>query len=154
MAYIRVIPTHSLHKWDMWCQLTCFLGLLKSGTVLETKSSSQFHILALGVLKVFLKKSIVHFILLKWHSQITQWCINPYQGISMFCLLLFSPTSKKVYVELQVGINEIAYLYRICCKVKSRIQGEKCHTLRSRCSCVWKKGKLILYSFCRYDLFL
>jgi hypothetical protein len=30
-----------------------FLGLLKSGTVLETKSSSQFHILALGVLKVF-----------------------------------------------------------------------------------------------------
>jgi hypothetical protein len=22
-------------------------------------------------------------------------CINPYQGIAMFCLLLFSPTSKK-----------------------------------------------------------
>ena len=35
-------------------------------------------------------------------------CINPYQGIVMFCLLLFSPTSKKVYVELWVGINKIA----------------------------------------------
>ena len=41
-----------------------------------------------------LRESIVHFILLKWHSQITQWCINPYQGIAMFCLLLLSPTSK------------------------------------------------------------
>ena len=139
MAYIRITPTHSLHKWDMWRQLTCFLRQLKSGTVLETKSSSQFHILALGVLKVFLKKSIAHFILLKQHSQITQWCINPYQGIAMFCLLLFSATSKKVYVELYVGINNMAYLYCICSKVKSRIQGEKCHTLRSRCACVWKK---------------
>ena len=46
MAYIRVIPTHSLYKWDLRCQLTCFLGLLKSGIVLETKSPPQFHILA------------------------------------------------------------------------------------------------------------
>jgi hypothetical protein len=46
MAYMKAIPTHSLHKWDIWRCLTCFLGLLKSGTALETKSSSQFHILA------------------------------------------------------------------------------------------------------------
>jgi hypothetical protein len=29
------------------------------------------------------------------------------------------------------------YLYCIYCKVKTRIQGERCHTLRSRCVCVW-----------------
>ena len=34
--------------------------------------------------------------LLNWHSQITQWCITPYQDIAKFCLLSFSPTSKKV----------------------------------------------------------
>ena len=45
----------------------------------------------------FSRKSIVHFILLKWHYQINQWYINPYQGIAMFCLLLLQ---KKVYVEL------------------------------------------------------
>ena len=56
MAYIRVIPTYSLHKWDLWRQLTCFLGLLKSGTVLETKSSSQFHMLATWSFQCFLKK--------------------------------------------------------------------------------------------------
>ena len=140
MAYMKVSPTHSLHKWDLWHQLTCFLGLLKSRTVLKTKSSSQFHILVTwSFWRFFSRQSIVHFILLKWHSQITQWCINPYQGIVMFCLLLFSPISKRVYVGLQVGINNIAYLYCICCEVKSRIQGEKCHTLRSRCACVWKK---------------
>ena len=57
MACIRVIQTHSLHKWDMWRQLTCFLGLLKSRLVLETKSSSQFHIIATwSFFEVFLKK--------------------------------------------------------------------------------------------------
>ena len=140
MAYMKAIPTHSLHKWDLWRWLTCFLGCLKSGTVLETKSSSQFLILVTWIFwRFFSRKSIVHFILHKWYSQITQWCINPYQGMAVFCLLLFSPTSKKVYVELRVGINKIAYLYCICCKVKQRILGEKCHTLRSRCACVWKK---------------
>ena len=29
------------------------------------------------------------------------------------------------------------YLHCIYCKGKTRIQGEKCHTLRSRCACVW-----------------
>ena len=38
----------------------------------------------------------------------------------------------------QVGINMWTYLHCIYCKVKTRIQGEKCHTLRSRCACVWK----------------
>jgi hypothetical protein len=53
----------------------------------------------LEFLEVFSNKSIVHFIL-KWLSRITQWCMNPYHGIAKFFLLLFSPTSKKVYVEL------------------------------------------------------
>jgi hypothetical protein len=53
MAYMEVVPIHSLHKWDLWHCLTCFLGFLKSGTVLETTSSSQFHILALGVFGSF-----------------------------------------------------------------------------------------------------
>ena len=29
------------------------------------------------------------------------------------------------------------YLHCIYCKVKTTIQGEKCHTLRSRCACAW-----------------
>ena len=62
MAYIRVIPTHSLHKWDMWLQLTCFLGLLKSRTVHETKSSSQFHI--------SVTQSFESFFLKKKHSSL------------------------------------------------------------------------------------
>jgi hypothetical protein len=56
IAYIKVIPTHSLYQWDMWSWLTCFLGLLKSRTVLETKSSSQFHILATRSFRIFFKK--------------------------------------------------------------------------------------------------
>jgi hypothetical protein len=32
--------------------------------------------------------------------------------------------------------NVKTYLYCIYCKVKTRIQGEKCHTIRSRCACV------------------
>jgi hypothetical protein len=42
-------------------------------------------------------------------------------------------------MELLVGINKVAYLYYIYCKVKMRIQWEKYHTLRSRCACVWKE---------------
>jgi hypothetical protein len=38
--------------------------------------------------KFFSRKSIVHFILLKWHSQITQWHIIPHQGIAKSCLHL------------------------------------------------------------------
>ena len=139
MAYKKVIPTHFLHKWDLLHWLTCFLGLLKSGIVLETKSSSQFHILATWSFESFSQEKAQFTLYSSNDTQITQWCINPYQGIAVFCLLLFPPTSKKVYVELYVGINNMAYLYCICSKVKSRIQGEKCHTLRSRCACVWKK---------------
>ena len=51
----------------------------------SSKNKVIFPILHLSNLefsKFFSSKSIVHFILLKWHSQITQWCINPYQGIA------------------------------------------------------------------------
>jgi hypothetical protein len=89
MAYMKVIPTHSLYKWECWCWLTCFLELLKSEIVLETKSSSQFHILATwSFWKFFLKRK--HSLLctsqvaLSNHSM----CMHPYQGIAMFCLHL------------------------------------------------------------------
>ena len=156
MAYIKVIPTHSIHKQDMWLQLTCFLGLLKSGTVLETKSSSQFHILATwSFLEVFFlkkKDSSLYTPQMTLSNHLVVYKSLPRHSnvLPSFVFSYF----KKVYVELQVGINKIAYLYHICCKVESRIQGEKCHTLRSRCACVWKKGKLKLYSSCRYDLSL
>jgi hypothetical protein len=55
-AYVKSIPTHALLKWDMWRCLTCVLGLLKSGIVLETKLSSQFYILATWSFESFLKE--------------------------------------------------------------------------------------------------
>jgi hypothetical protein len=36
-----------------------------------------------------------------------------------------------------VGINMKTYLHCIYCKVKTRIWGEKCHTLILGCACVW-----------------
>ena len=115
---MKVVPAHTLHQWDIWCWLACYLGLLKSGTVLETKASSQFHILATwSFWGFFSRKSIVHFIFLKWHSQITQWCINRYQGIAMFYLLLFSPTSKKVLCGA-LGRDEQYSILVLHCVVK------------------------------------
>ena len=134
MPYIKVIPTHFLYQWDMWCQLTCVIGLLKSVIVLETKSSPHFHILATWSFGVFFLK--------KKHSSLytPQMALSNhsmvYKSLPRHSNVLPSPTSKKVYVEFQVGINKIAYLFSICYKVKSRIQREKCHTLRSRCACV------------------
>ena len=60
-------------------------------------------------------------------------CIVPYQSIalSLFILLL------KNLCGVQVGIKYIAYSPCIYCKVKFWIQGEKCHTLRSRRIFVW-----------------
>jgi hypothetical protein len=52
--------------------------------------------------------------------------------IAFFILLL-----KSLYGS-QVGMKNVrTYLYWIYCKVKTKIQGERCHTLRSRCACVW-----------------
>jgi hypothetical protein len=50
--------------------------------------------------------------------------------------LMILPTSKSLCGS-RVGIEVKTYLYCIYCKVKIRIQEEKCHTLRSRCACVW-----------------
>jgi hypothetical protein len=56
MAYMEVIRIHSLHKWDLWHYLTYFLGLLKSGIFLETKSLPNFTSWHLEFLEVFLKQ--------------------------------------------------------------------------------------------------
>ena len=61
---MKAIPTHFSCKWDMWQWLTCFLGMLKGGTILETKPSNQFHILATWSFNNFHKERIDHFILL------------------------------------------------------------------------------------------
>ena len=60
--------------------------------------------------------------------------LDPHQGIDGCAFFL--PTSKTL-CGAQVGMNMKTYLHCIYCKVKTRIQGEKCHTLRSRCACVW-----------------
>ena len=60
--------------------------------------------------------------------------LDPHQGIDDFAFFL--STSKNL-CGAQVGMNVRTYLYCIYNKVKTRIQGEKCHTLRSRCACVW-----------------
>jgi hypothetical protein len=49
--------------------LTYIPRWLKNGTALEAKLSSQILISVTWSFKSFHKKSIVHFILLKWYSQ-------------------------------------------------------------------------------------
>ena len=60
--------------------------------------------------------------------------LDPHQGIDD--LAFFLPTSKSL-CGAQVGMDMKTYLHCIYCKVKTRIQRERCHTLRSRCACVW-----------------
>jgi len=60
--------------------------------------------------------------------------LDPHQGIDVFAFFL--PTSKSL-CGAQAGINVKTYLHCIYCRVKTRIQGERCHTLRSRYACVW-----------------
>jgi hypothetical protein len=62
MAYIRVIPTHSLYKWDLWRLANMF------SWVVEKQNSSQnkvivpiSHLSNLEFWKFFSRKSIVHF---------------------------------------------------------------------------------------------
>ena len=84
----------------------------------------------------FLKQNIAYlllFVVLSNHSIYVVF-LDPHQGIDDYAFFL--PTSKSL-CGAQVGMNMKTYLYCIYCKVKTRIQGEKCHTLRSRCSCVW-----------------
>ena len=73
------------------------------------------------------------FVVLLNHSVYVVF-LDPHQGIDDFAFFL--PTSKSLCGS-QVGMNIRTYLHCIYCKVKTRIQGEKCHTLRSRCVCVW-----------------
>ena len=73
------------------------------------------------------------FVALSNHSVYVVF-LDPYQVIDDFAF--FVPTSKGL-CGASVGMNMKTYLHCIYCKVKTRIQGEKCHTLRSRCACVW-----------------
>jgi hypothetical protein len=77
------------------------------------------------------------YLLLLWYSQITLymwyfWILTKaMMTLPSFFLLLTT------LCGAQVGLKMKTYLHCIYCKVKIRIQGEKCHTLRSRCACVW-----------------
>jgi hypothetical protein len=73
-----------------------FLGLLKSGTTIETKSSSQFHILATWSFESFLKQK--HSSLYTAQMALSNHSVV-YESLprrsKFFCLLLVSPTSKR-----------------------------------------------------------
>ena len=73
------------------------------------------------------------FVVLSNHSVYVVF-LDPHQVINDFAFFL--PTSKSL-CGAQVGMDMITYLHCIYCKVKTRIQREKCHTLRSRCACAW-----------------
>ena len=73
------------------------------------------------------------FVVLSNHSVYVVF-LDPHQGIDDFAFFL--PTSKSL-CGAQIGINIRTYLHCIYRKVKTRIQGEKCLTLRSRCACLW-----------------
>ena len=61
--------------------------------------------------------------------------VDPYQGNKD--VMPFSLPTTKAYVEF-IGIEKArAYLQYIYCKVKSQIQRELSHTIKSRCACVW-----------------
>jgi hypothetical protein len=62
--------------------------------------------------------------------------------VPSFCLLL------KALCGAQVGMNIRAYLHCVYYKVKTRIRGEKCHTLRSRHAGVCIYIVAILFLLC------
>ena len=61
--------------------------------------------------------------------------VDPHQGNKD--VMPFSLPNSKVYVEFIGRDKARAYLQCIYCKVKSRIQRELSHTIKSRCACVW-----------------
>ena len=72
-----------------------------------------------------------------WFSQVTQMVYDSLPRHMIKLSSKFHPTSKKAYMELKVGMKEMAYLLCICCEAKAQILEEKCHTPRSRCASVW-----------------
>ena len=129
----KIIPSHAcstgfkvstmklwaVEEWNSLKQITIFLQssqLVKYFKVLKTKHSLPSP-----------------FMVLSNHS-IYVVCLDPHQGNDDFAFFL--PTSKSLCGD-QVGMDMKTYLHCIYCKVKTRIQEEKCHTLRSRCACVW-----------------
>ena len=63
--------------------------------------------------------------------------------IAFFCFILHLSS----LCGAQVGINKLAYLHCVYCKVKTRIQGEECHNPRSNvqvCENMWTRMLLYL----------
>ena len=73
------------------------------------------------------------FMVLSNHS-VYMVFLDTHQGIDDFAFFL---STSKSLCGAQVEMHMKTYLHCIYSKVKTRIQGEKCHTLRSRCACVW-----------------
>jgi hypothetical protein len=61
--------------------------------------------------------------------------VDPHQGNKD--VMPFSLPTTKAYVEYIGREKARAYLQCICCKIKSWIQRELSHTIKSRCACVW-----------------
>ena len=115
---------HTLYKWVMWHCLAYILQMLRNGTILKAKSSSLFHFLVLRVFdKVFKGKHIVQSYSSNSslnHSMVYESLPRHNMKLPCFCFILHLLG----LCGAQVGINMIAYLHCIYCKVKTRIQGE------------------------------
>jgi hypothetical protein len=145
MSYMKAIPTHVLHKWNMWRYLTCFLGLLKSEIVPKPKSSPIFHILATWSFESFLKKKHRSLYtpqrVLSNHSV----CMKPHERHLNFCLSHNLPLKalSGVLGRYESGHTCITYF----AKSKTGPQGDARHTLWSRRLSVWNVMFRILHIF-------
>ena len=130
----KTIPNHA-------CTIGFKVSTMKLWAVEEWNSLKQITILLQSSqlekhFKIFENKNIAYlllFVVLSNHSVYVVF-LDPHQGIDDFAFFL--PTFKSL-CGAQVGMNMETYLHCIYCKVKTRIRGEKCHTLRSRCACGW-----------------
>ena len=62
--------------------------------------------------------------------------LNVHSSSPRHCFASIYPTSKKLMWSS--GRDKVCSILTLrIIKSKPRIQGEKCHTLRSRCACVW-----------------
>ena len=116
---VSTMKLWAVEEWNSLKQITIFLQssqLEKHFKILKTKHSLPSP-----------------FMVLSNHSVYVVF-LDPHQGIDDFAFFL---STSKSLCGAQIGINIRTYLHCIYCKVKTRILGEKCHTLRSRCACVW-----------------
>jgi hypothetical protein len=132
---INIKPFLVIHALQDSKCLPWNFGWLKNGTAWN-RSPSSFNQVnwrnILGFLKT--KHTLPPPCMVLSNHSVYVVFLDPHQGINDFAFFL--PTSKSL-CGAQVGMNVKSYLHCIYCKVKTKIQEEKCHTLRSKCACMW-----------------